>query len=69
VVVVKSCFFCDIQLCSPLKVNLRFVLGLYFGPEHGGDIFLPKRLLTFNGLHGVRPQKIELYAYIALLRI
>jgi hypothetical protein len=36
-------------------------LGLLFNLEGGGDINLLKRLLTFNGLHGVISQEIELY--------
>jgi hypothetical protein len=48
-VVVKNPVFWDTMPCNPLKFNdvsvcylLRagFLLGLYFGPEHGGDIFL-----------------------------
>jgi hypothetical protein len=27
-------------------------LVLFFDPEDGGDMFLPKRLVTFNGLLG-----------------
>jgi hypothetical protein len=36
------------------------LLGLFFDPEDGGDVS-PKRKLTFNGLHGVISQKIELF--------
>jgi hypothetical protein len=39
--------FCNITACSPLKVNGRFgcylpgfLLGLFFHPKDGGDIFL-----------------------------
>jgi hypothetical protein len=32
-----------------------FLLSLFFDPEDEGD-FLPKRRLTFNGLHGVIPE-------------
>jgi hypothetical protein len=46
----KSCLFCDVTPFSPLKVNRRFgsacrlfragfLLGLFFDPEDGGDIF------------------------------
>jgi hypothetical protein len=36
------------------------LLRLFFGPEEDvGDMLLPKRLLTFNGLHAVIFQKIE----------
>jgi hypothetical protein len=34
-------------------------------PE-GGDMFLPKRRLTFNGLHGVISQKMELFTHTAV---
>jgi hypothetical protein len=30
-----------------------FLLGLFFDPEDGGDMFLRNVGLTFNGLHGV----------------
>jgi hypothetical protein len=38
-----------------------FFLGLLVDPEDGGDIFPPKRPLTFNGLHGVMSQMIEFF--------
>jgi hypothetical protein len=39
-----------------------FLLGLSFNPEDGGDIFLPpKRMLTFNRLHGIILQKTGLF--------
>jgi hypothetical protein len=37
-----------------------FLLGLSFDPEDG-DMFFPKRRLTFNGLHGVISQKTEFF--------
>jgi hypothetical protein len=37
-----------------------FLLGLFFDPEDGGDV-PKKRRLTFNGLHSVIAQKIELF--------
>jgi hypothetical protein len=43
-----------------------FFLGLFFGPEDGGEYIPPKHLLTFNGLHGVISQKIELFITIAV---
>jgi hypothetical protein len=48
--VLKSPIFWNITPCSPLKVNRAllaasfhadFLLGLFFDPEDGGDIFLP----------------------------
>jgi hypothetical protein len=37
------------------------LLATCFDPEYGGDMFLPKRRLTFNGLQGVISQKIVLF--------
>jgi hypothetical protein len=49
---IKNPIFCDITPCSPLKFNRRFggsacylihagfLLGLFFDPENGSDIFL-----------------------------
>jgi hypothetical protein len=42
-----------------------FLLGLFFDPEDGGDMFL-QNVLTFNGLHGVIFQKIELFINTAV---
>jgi hypothetical protein len=36
------------------------LLGLFLHPEDGSDMF-PERRLSFNGLHGVIVQKIELF--------
>jgi hypothetical protein len=57
-VVMKSTLFWDITLCY---FQTGFLLGLFFDPEDGGDMFLPKRRLIFNGLHGVISQKIVLF--------
>jgi hypothetical protein len=43
-------------------LRAAFLLGLFFGPEDGGDMFLRKVLwLIFDGLHGVISQKPELF--------
>jgi hypothetical protein len=66
---VMTHIFCGIMPCSPLKANRRFVatsfhadflLGLFLDPENWCDV-PPKLRLTFNGLHGVISQKIELF--------
>jgi hypothetical protein len=41
-------------------VGSRALLGLFFDLEEWGHV-PPKRPLTFNGLHGVIYQKIELF--------
>jgi hypothetical protein len=46
---------------------IYFFLGLFFDPEDGGDVILPKRLLILNGLHGVIFQKIELFITAAVI--
>jgi hypothetical protein len=33
-------------------LQVGFLLGSYSDPEEGGNMFLPKRWLTFNGIHG-----------------
>jgi hypothetical protein len=43
------------------------LLGL-FDPEDGGDV-PPKHRLTFNGLHGVVPQKIIPFKAVVLLYV
>jgi hypothetical protein len=47
-------------------LHAGFLLGLYFDPEDEGDMFPAKCLLTFNGLHGVISQKIELFITTAV---
>jgi hypothetical protein len=42
------------------------LLGLFFNPEDGGDIFFPKQRLAFNGLHSVISQKTELFIITAV---
>jgi NhaP-type Na+/H+ or K+/H+ antiporter len=42
------------------------LLGLFFDPEFGGDIFLQKLLLTLSGLHGVISQKTVLFITTAV---
>jgi hypothetical protein len=38
-----------------------FLLGSFFYPEDGGDVFLRNVQSIFSGLHGVISQKIELF--------
>jgi hypothetical protein len=45
------------QIWNPHETGSK----LCFDPEYGGDIFPPKRQLTFEGLHGVVSQKIEFF--------
>jgi hypothetical protein len=40
-------------------LHAGFLLGSFFHPEDEGDMFL--RNVTFNGLHSVTSQKIELF--------
>jgi hypothetical protein len=42
------------------------LLVIFFYLEDGKEIFLPKRRLTFNGIHGVIAQKIALFINIAV---
>jgi hypothetical protein len=42
-------------------LHVGFLLGLFFDPGDGGDMFLQKRRFTFNGLHGVISPKIKLF--------
>jgi hypothetical protein len=37
------------------------LVSCFFDPEDGGNIFLPKRTLTVNGLHRVISQNTELF--------
>jgi hypothetical protein len=49
-----------------LNTNVTyFFLSLFFKPEDGGDVSL-KRRLTFNGLHSVISQKIELFTNVTI---
>jgi hypothetical protein len=45
-----------------------FLHGLIFDPEDGGDMFLRKLRMTFNGLHGVISQKIVLFMGVMILK-
>jgi hypothetical protein len=47
-------------------LHAGFLLGLFFDPEEGGDMFLPKRLLTFSGLHGVISHEIARFITTAV---
>jgi hypothetical protein len=44
----------------------EFLLGLFFDPEDGGDMFPQNVYLTFNGLHGIVSQKRELFITTAV---
>jgi hypothetical protein len=46
--------------------HLRFLLGLFFGREDGGDMVFRNVGLTFNGLHGVVFKKPELFVTTAV---
>jgi hypothetical protein len=72
VVVTKISVFWDTTSCSPFKVNERFGVSRRFHLqgrkicqcESGNSGFLlipPQRRLTFNGLHGVTSQEIQLF--------
>jgi hypothetical protein len=43
-----------------------FVLGLFFDPEDGDDMFLRNVCCLFNGLHGVISQKIILLSIMSV---
>jgi hypothetical protein len=43
------------------QLHAGILLGLLFNPEDRGNIFLPKRRLTFNGIHGILSQELKLF--------
>jgi hypothetical protein len=47
-------------------LSLWFLVWLIFDSEDEENMFLPKRHLTFNGLHGVISQKIVLFITTAV---
>jgi hypothetical protein len=52
----------QIGKAKDLPATLRILLGLFFDPEDGGDMFLRDVFFTFiNRLHGVISQKIEIF--------
>jgi hypothetical protein len=62
----KSSIFCDKTPCSPLKFCLLpttswFLAWLILRPCRWRRYVPPKRLLTFNGPHGVISQKTEFF--------
>jgi hypothetical protein len=68
----KSSMFWDITQHSPMKVNRLFSRTLlccliYSRPWRWRRHIPPKRRLTFNGLHGIVSQKIELFTKWAIL--
>jgi hypothetical protein len=50
-----------------LHSSCCFLFGLYFCHEDGSDVSTIRRL-TFNGLHAVMSQKIELFSFFRLCR-
>jgi hypothetical protein len=52
------------QSCACHLFSPGFLLSLFFGPEDGGDMFLPKHQLTFNWLHDVS-QSVVLFTCTA----
>jgi hypothetical protein len=44
-----------VEATALLSTNFHsgLLLGLFFNPEDGGDMFLRNVVLTLNGLHGV----------------
>jgi hypothetical protein len=71
-VVMKSSIFWDIRPCSPLKIKRRFggtcrihagfLLGLFFDPEYGGDLFLRNVGLLSTDYMVSYPEDITLHA-------
>jgi hypothetical protein len=76
----RSTIFWDITPCSPLSVNRRlgrtspllatcvhagFLLSLFFRPWRWRQ-YVPPKLLTLNGLHGVISQKMVLFITTAV---
>jgi hypothetical protein len=59
---IKNAIFWDITLATCFHVGI--FLGL-FDPEDGGDMF-PRKVLTFNGLHGAISQKTVLFKTVTI---
>jgi hypothetical protein len=57
-VTVKSTVFWDVTLCRTVEIHhsASFLLGLLFGPEHGGGTFLRKLTNSYQTT-GVTSQK------------
>jgi hypothetical protein len=43
-----------------LLLHVGFLLGSFYGPEDGGEMFFRNAGLTFTGLHGITSQKTKL---------
>jgi hypothetical protein len=79
-VVMKSSIFWDVSPCSPLKVNRRFGehVASIFRVSSGSCLAYSSTLKveatcssetsTINGLHGVIPQKTELFRIKVVLQ-
>jgi hypothetical protein len=56
--------FCGFR--NYIDIDTGFLLSVFFDLKDGGDMFPPKRLLTFNGLREVLSQKTELFITTAV---
>jgi hypothetical protein len=59
---VQSVVSADVSVASPCYLlHAGFLLGLIFDPNNEGGMFLSKRRLTFNGLHGIISKNVVLF--------
>jgi hypothetical protein len=68
VVVMKNAIFCDITLCSPLKVNQHFrgTYHLQLWPRRWMWYVPPKCQLAFNGVYGIISQKVVRFMLVSI---